>query len=221
MGNAASARQRADPPKAAEAVRGARRVVRLVRRGELAAPCIGLDVRDDGAPEQCPICLMAFPALNTTRCCAARLCTQCYATLRPTRTVRPPCPFCKHRRLEAVFCGARAESDLSRERDDERRASAAASRDAALPLSRPPTLRQEEECDDGGSEGETACQNTTRVSETYSDLVDSEHSRPRPRSLFFVRLGSSREAVHEIQESDSMMFARQLNEAIRRSLIEK
>lgn len=101
-------------------------VARLIVRGELAPRVPGADARDDSAPEECPICLLAYPALNAARCCAARLCTECYLQLRPPRGPKPPCPFCKHRRLDAVFRGPRSPEELAQEQADERRAAAAA-----------------------------------------------------------------------------------------------
>lgn len=100
-------------------------VARLIVRGDLAPRHPGQDERSARAPEECPICMLNYPSLNFARCCQARLCTECYLQVRPPRHSKEPCPFCKHRRLEAGFRGARDPAELEREADDARRASAA------------------------------------------------------------------------------------------------
>lgn len=101
---------------------------RQIYRGDLAPTTPGQDTASPTAKEECPICMLVYPALNTTRCCTARLCTECYLQIRPPRHNRTSCPFCKHRRLEILYLGPLPESVLLREASDERRAAAASRR---------------------------------------------------------------------------------------------
>lgn len=100
-------------------------VARLILRGDLAPRYPGQDERSKEAPEECPICLLCYPTLNTAKCCQAMLCSECYLQVRPPRHSKEPCPFCKHRRLEAVFKGPRDPAELAKEEADEKRASLA------------------------------------------------------------------------------------------------
>jgi hypothetical protein len=68
------------------------------------------------ALEECPICFLYYPCLNTTSCCQRGICTECFLQLRPQRFVaRVPassCPFCKHELMEVVFRGSRPEKEI-------------------------------------------------------------------------------------------------------------
>lgn len=35
--------------------------------------------------EECPICFMGYPMLNTSICCLQRVCTECFLQVRPSR----------------------------------------------------------------------------------------------------------------------------------------
>jgi hypothetical protein len=74
---------------------------------------------------------MHYPMLNLTRCCGQRLCTECYLQLRPPRHNKEPCPFCKHRRVEAVFRGPRSKDELDREASEQKRAIETIARNAS------------------------------------------------------------------------------------------
>jgi hypothetical protein len=80
--------------------------------------------------------MLFYPTINATRCCAQRLCTECYLQLRPPRHSKEPCPFCKHRKVEVLFQGARSAAELDREEAAARQAAAAVacSRDCPAPL---------------------------------------------------------------------------------------
>lgn len=93
-------------------------VRRLILRGELAPRYPGRDDVDDQAQEECPICMLVYPVLNQTRCCAGRLCTECYLQIRPPRHNKQPCPFCKSRRVEASLIGPLAASQVERQERD-------------------------------------------------------------------------------------------------------
>jgi hypothetical protein len=47
--------------------------------------------------QECPICTVTFPSMNTASCCAARVCTECFVYHQTSSD--PPgqaqCPFCK------------------------------------------------------------------------------------------------------------------------------
>lgn len=66
--------------------------------------------------------MLVYPVLNETKCCAARLCTECYLQIRPPRHSKEPCPFCKHRKFDAVFVGPKASDVLDEEERDQIRA---------------------------------------------------------------------------------------------------
>lgn len=97
-------------------------VRRLILRAELAPLYPGIDDPCQHAREECPICMLIYPVLNQTRCCSARLCTECYLQIRPPRHNKKPCPFCKHRRLEASFTGPRDEKEMDDEEAEQRKA---------------------------------------------------------------------------------------------------
>ena len=110
-------------------------VRRLILRGELAPRYPGRDDQCPDAREECPICMLVYPVLNETRCCSARLCTECYLQIRPPRHNKEPCPFCKYKRVEATYKGPRDQADIEREQDEEKRAHEAMKRANALAVS--------------------------------------------------------------------------------------
>lgn len=97
-------------------------VCKLILRAELAPRHPGRDDRAHDAPEECPICMLHYPSLNQTKCCAARLCTECYLQIRPPRHNKEPCPFCKYKKLDALFKGPRDRKEIDRELEEEKRA---------------------------------------------------------------------------------------------------
>lgn len=97
-------------------------VRRLILRRELAPRHPGRDDPSDDAQEECPICMLVYPVLNETKCCAARLCTECYLQIRPPRHNKQPCPFCKYKRIDASFNGPKDQTLIDRELRDEKRA---------------------------------------------------------------------------------------------------
>lgn len=72
--------------------------------------------------------MLVYPVLNETKCCAARLCTECYLQIRPPRHSKEPCPFCKHRKFDAIFVGPKASDVLDAEERDQIRAANAMKR---------------------------------------------------------------------------------------------
>jgi hypothetical protein len=77
------------------------------------------------ALEECPICFLYYPCLNTTLCCHRGICTECFLQLRPQRvvahTTTSSCPFCKHELMEIVFHGARSEKEMDQLYEEESR----------------------------------------------------------------------------------------------------
>lgn len=72
--------------------------------------------------------MLVYPVLNETRCCHARLCTECYLQIRPPRHNKEPCPFCKYKRVEASYKGPRDKRDMDREELEEKQAADAMKR---------------------------------------------------------------------------------------------
>lgn len=59
--------------------------------------------------EECPICFLSYPLLNTSRCCGKRVCTECFlqARVRPAGWLaRVPATVCGRR------CGGGAQGPL-------------------------------------------------------------------------------------------------------------
>ena len=75
----------------------------------------------DADHHECPICFFTYPQMNTTKCCQANICTECYLQLQPyqkpdsqgnyskpitmnAKTQQNACPFCNSSKL-AVTVG--------------------------------------------------------------------------------------------------------------------
>lgn len=56
----------------------------------------------EGEGEECPICFLAYDALNWVECCRNKICTDCYCLLIKSGT-NPSCPFCSHNKLSVSF----------------------------------------------------------------------------------------------------------------------
>lgn len=52
-------------------------------KGSLAAPA-----------EECPICFMFYPVLNTSKCCSKRVCTECFLQVRCMPSTCKPTAAC-------------------------------------------------------------------------------------------------------------------------------
>jgi hypothetical protein len=48
---------------------------------------------------ECPICFLHYSQVNTTLCCQAELCTECYLQIRPQKEKQTACPFCNSPKL--------------------------------------------------------------------------------------------------------------------------
>ena len=116
------------------------------------ASCDGTSERLD----ECPICMLNYPALNRSACCRQGICTECFLQVKPTpgSGEAARCPFCNSVGYSVQFTGvksaaeheaeererqrvalaiARARADEQREDEDElnRRASAPAAMESA------------------------------------------------------------------------------------------
>ncbi|GAX81168.1 hypothetical protein CEUSTIGMA_g8601.t1 [Chlamydomonas eustigma] len=71
--------------------------------------------------EECPICMMHYPLMNTSTCCGKRVCTECFLQVQmaaPSHEL-PSCPFCKVRNFSAKFVGAKSEADILQDKLEE------------------------------------------------------------------------------------------------------
>ncbi|KAK9802983.1 hypothetical protein WJX73_003844 [Symbiochloris irregularis] len=86
------------------------------------APCYpGKDDESDEL-EECPICLLQYPALNTSLCCSKGICTECYLQVQAT-AARPQtcfCPFCKTG-FKVAYRGPRSATERSRAKIEQQR----------------------------------------------------------------------------------------------------
>jgi len=74
---------------------------RLIAEGRLAARMKGDEYCRIGT-EECPICFLGYSEVNTTKCCNANLCTECYLQVRPQKEKLSTCPFCNCNNLSVV-----------------------------------------------------------------------------------------------------------------------
>lgn len=84
--------------------------------------------------DECPICMLGYPALNRSTCCRQGICTECFLQLGPTRAPRTGdgparCPFCATADYSVQFVGRKSAAEReaeARERQDVARALARA-----------------------------------------------------------------------------------------------
>ena len=92
---------------------------------------------DDSSSEEldeCPICFLNYPYVNTTRCCKQEICTECFLQIRSTR--KPiSCPFCNLNEFNVFYCRTKTQSDristqeAQKKIEEEQRKAEAAERD--------------------------------------------------------------------------------------------
>ena len=101
-----------------------RKLRRDILKGRLA-PCFqGLE-QGGPASEECPICMLQYPALNRSRCCGQGICTECYAQVGEKYRAAAPeklggCPFCKTPGYRASYEGCLSAQEVA-EREAESR----------------------------------------------------------------------------------------------------
>jgi hypothetical protein len=87
---------------------------KLASRQQWDADKYGVEL--DAEHHECPICFFSYPQMNTTKCCQANICTECYLQLQPyqkpnshgnqnkplvmnAKTQQNSCPFCNTAKL--------------------------------------------------------------------------------------------------------------------------
>jgi len=95
-----------------------RAIRRQIADGKLAARLGGSDIRTLPTDQECPICFLHYTEINTTSCCHATVCTECYLQIRPQKEKHVPCPFCNFAKV-AVTVAKRMEVKDVEEREKE------------------------------------------------------------------------------------------------------
>lgn len=157
-------------------------VRRLILRHELAPRYPGLDeVRGDGYDdEECPICMLAYPILNATKCCKGRLCTECYLQIRPQRHNKEACPFCKHRKVEAVLACKPVEQSEEEEEDKEIKGASESERETemevgvTLPVNLVSQRQRQEGSGSGSSEADVDDEDAASIWDQKEDEEEEE-----------------------------------------------
>lgn len=68
---------------------------RLIGDGKLASRLIGTDIRLSTTSVECPICFLYYSQVNTTNCCKASICTECWLQVQADpKDKNASCPFC-------------------------------------------------------------------------------------------------------------------------------
>ncbi|KAJ7566258.1 hypothetical protein O6H91_02G094900 [Diphasiastrum complanatum] len=87
---------------------------RLILDAKLA-PCYpGADDSQEDL-EECLICFLYYPSLNSSKCCFKGICTECFLQMKSPHATRPTqCPFCKTANYAVEYRGTRTieEKDL-------------------------------------------------------------------------------------------------------------
>ena len=86
-------------------------VAALVKSGKLAPPTQGEDDPTKTATEECPICFLYFPTMNSSKCCNQTICTSCYLQVRP-QNGSSECPFCSVEDFAAEACECKEECKI-------------------------------------------------------------------------------------------------------------
>ena len=96
---------------------------KLIVEKKLAPIFTGADQKDD--LEECPICMLYYPYLNTSTCCKKHICTECFLQVRKpgAGSETDCCPFCTSPNYNVTFNGRRSEALLKKEREEEIRVS--------------------------------------------------------------------------------------------------
>ena len=96
---------------------------KMIIEKKLAPIFPGADCKDD--LEECPICMLYYPYLNTSTCCKKNICTECFLQVRKPGAGSEVdcCPFCTSSSYNVTFNGRRSEALLKKEREEETRVS--------------------------------------------------------------------------------------------------
>jgi hypothetical protein len=108
-------------------------VRRLIGDGKLAARMRGAEIREKKTEVECPICFLYYEQVNSTKCCKAFICTECFLQFNPPPNKKHgsnsssnnnnnkscDCPFCNSPELH-VQVSARDRNVLKNaEREEE------------------------------------------------------------------------------------------------------
>ena len=109
-----------------------RKLRRDILKGRLA-PCFKGSEDMGGAVEECPICMLHYPALNRSRCCGQGICTECYAQVGSKYQAAAlenigACPFCKAQEYRADYVGQLSADELAKREAESREVAAAQER---------------------------------------------------------------------------------------------
>ena len=109
-----------------------RKLRRDILKGRLA-PCFKGAEDGGGGVEECPICMLHYPALNRSRCCGQGICTECYAQVGPKYRAAAAdkpgaCPFCKAPDYRADYVGRLSAGELAKREAESREVAAAQER---------------------------------------------------------------------------------------------
>jgi hypothetical protein len=93
---------------------------RLIGDGKLAARLKGNENRLTEDEQECPICFLHYPEINTTKCCKANVCTECYLQVRPQKEKSSSCPFCNHAKLQITVAKKVTEHQIQQRQQEEK-----------------------------------------------------------------------------------------------------
>uniref|UniRef100_A0A7S0BC56 RING-type domain-containing protein n=1 Tax=Rhodosorus marinus TaxID=101924 RepID=A0A7S0BC56_9RHOD len=150
----------------------------------LFAPNVeGQDEKSGKHPEECPICMMYFPALNSHACCGQKICTKCLRKVRSLGSYRKEwvCPFCMFRGPKVTYNGPLSEEELRRQSEERRKTNEALARakekesfDISYRNIEEASLDAARYVDDGGVENEADSEN---LGQQGSEREDSLRAR--------------------------------------------
>ncbi|KAJ8904799.1 hypothetical protein NDN08_001314 [Rhodosorus marinus] len=181
----------------------------------LVAPNVeGQDEKSRKYPEECPICMMYFPALNSHACCGQKICTKCLRKVRSLGADRKEwvCPFCMFRGPKVTYNGPLSEEELRRQSEERRKIDEALARakeeenfEISSRNSEEADLDADRYVDDGGAEYEAD-------SENIGQQGSEQEVSSRARDSEFGDIASAVEAFEAYLRSatDDVRFARAL-----------
>lgn len=95
---------------------------RLIGDGKLAARSKGTEQRLQCGDCECPICFLHYAEINTTKCCQAFICTECFLQVRPQRESKSKpsvCPFCNASKFNVTVAKPMDLAKVMQEREQE------------------------------------------------------------------------------------------------------
>jgi len=108
-----------------------KQIRRLIGDGKLAARLKGSDSCISKSDRECPICFMYYSETNTSKCCNATVCTECYLQIKPQKDKHTTCPFCNNPKMAISVQRAMDEDDILKRDEEEQKVIEAAIRNRA------------------------------------------------------------------------------------------